>query len=115
MKRCCMAANAPMLTSGRARLGLVPVHTAANAGAEVARPLLRALDDLRERIGQDALPGLLRDAKRLVEQHFLQRALERGAADPALAHRLGLERREPARRRGRKPERPSGPDKAGPP
>jgi hypothetical protein len=43
--------------------------------------LLRALDRLYERIGHDKLPGLLRDAQRLTERHFLARALQRAGGD----------------------------------
>ena len=67
---------------------------------EASSALLQALDGLQERIGQDALPGLLRDAKRLIEQHFLQQALARSGSEEALAKELGVSRRTLTRRKG---------------
>ena len=58
---------------------------------------MSALDGLRERIGRDALPGLLRDAKRLIEHHFLRRALEHSGSEAAVA---GISQRTLARRKG---------------
>jgi len=42
----------------------------------------------------------LRDAKRLIEQHFLQRALERTGSEAAVARSLGISQRTLARRKG---------------
>ena len=61
---------------------------------------MSALDGLHERIGRDALPGLLRDAKRLIEHHFLQRALEHSGSEAAVARSLGISQRTLARRKG---------------
>ncbi len=62
--------------------------------------LVRALGRLYERIGDGNLPGLLRDARRLAERHFLARALERAGSVDALARTLGVSRRTLARRGG---------------
>ena len=107
-----VAANRPFAEAERAQ----PLRSAAGArqGDEPApldaqsQALLSALDGLHERIGRDALPGLLRDAKRLIEQHFLQRALERSGSEAAVARSLGISQRTLARRKG------SGARKAGP-
>lgn len=69
------------------------------AGSE----LVRALGRLVERIGQDELQGLLRDARRLAERHFLARAAQRAGGLDALARSLGVSRRALARRRKSKP------------
>jgi hypothetical protein len=61
--------------------------------------LVRALGHLYERIGHDALPGLLRDARRLAERHFLARALQRTGSEAALAKSLGVSRRSLARKK----------------
>jgi hypothetical protein len=55
--------------------------------------LLRALGRLYDRIGQDGLPDLLRDARRLTERHFLARAVHRAGGVDALAQALGVSRR----------------------
>jgi len=97
-----VAANRPMSAGERAGFGLAAAHATA-AGADAAvQSLLSALDGLRERIGHDALPGLLRDAKRLIEQHFLQRARERSGSDASLARSLGVTQRAQARRQALK-------------
>jgi hypothetical protein len=62
--------------------------------------LVRALGHLVERIGHDELPGLLRDARRLAERHFLARALERAGSDEALKASLGVKRRPASRKKG---------------
>ena len=97
-----VAANGPLSAGERAGFGLAAAHGQAASADAAVQSLLSALDGLRERIGRDALPGLLRDAKRLIEQHFLQRALERGGSDAALARSLGVTRRGLARRQARK-------------
>jgi hypothetical protein len=100
-----VAANVPMSASDRASFGLASAQASAtgkDVGDVALQSLLGALDGLSERIGQDALPGLLRDAKRLIEQHFLQRALERTGSDTALARSLGISRRALTQRQGRK-------------
>jgi hypothetical protein len=83
--------DAPVLmtTAERESLGL----PAGSSDAE----LLRALDRLYERIGHDKLPGLLRDARRLTERHFLARALQRSGGAPAAA--LAKKKRAPAPRK----------------
>jgi len=65
--------------------------------------LVRALGRLVERIGQDELQGLLRDARRLAERHFLARAAQRAGGLDALARTLGVSRRALARRRKTRP------------
>lgn len=82
------------------RLVLVSAQPKPPVADDPSRALLRALDGLQERIGQDALPGLLRDAKRLIEQHFLQQALARTGSEAALARELGISKRTLARRKG---------------
>jgi hypothetical protein len=84
--------GARMTESERRSLGLASGAAASDAD------LLRALDRLYERIGHDKLPGLLRDARRLTERHFLARALQRAgggatAAKPAAGARQTLARR----------------------
>ncbi len=99
-----VAANRPLAEAERAQ----PLRQAAGARTDgvVSAPdaqsqaLLSALDGLHERIGRDALPGLLRDAKRLIEQHFLQRALERSGSEAAVARSLGITQRTLTRRKG---------------
>jgi hypothetical protein len=61
--------------------------------------LVRALGRLVERIDQGALPGLLRDARRLAERHFIARALQRAGSEEALARALGVSRRTLSRRK----------------
>jgi hypothetical protein len=62
--------------------------------------LVRALGRLVERIEQDALPGLLRDARNLAERHFLHRAVQKVGSEEALAKVLGVSRRTLRRRGG---------------
>ena len=94
------AANSAVGRAERERLGLASAHPNPQPADDPSRALLRALDGLQERIGQDALPGLLRDAKRLIEQHFLQQALARTGSEAALARELGISTRTLARRKG---------------
>jgi len=94
------AANNAVGRAERERLGLASAHPNPQPSDDPSRALLRALDGLQERIGQDALPGLLRDAKRLIEQHFLQQALARTGSEAALARELGISTRTLARRKG---------------
>ena len=99
-----VAANRTLAADERAQ----PLKSAASArtnGPPAAvdaqsQALLSALDGLHERIGRDALPGLLRDAKRLIEQHFLVRALEASGSDAAVARSLGISQRTLTRRKG---------------
>lgn len=63
------------------------------------RELVSALGHLVERIGHDELPGLLRDARRLAESHFLARAMSRAGGVDALARSLGVSRRTLVRRK----------------
>jgi hypothetical protein len=68
--------------------------------AELAdHELTRALGRLVERIGHDELPGLLRDARRLAERHFLARALKRAGGKEALKRSLGVRPKPSARRK----------------
>jgi hypothetical protein len=68
--------------------------------AELAdHELTRALGRLVERIGHDELPGLLRDARRLAERHFLARALKRAGGKEALKRSLGARPRPSSRRK----------------
>ncbi len=68
--------------------------------AELAdHELTRALGRLVDRIGQDELPGLLRDARRLAERHFLARALKRAGSKEALKKSLGVNRRGTSRKK----------------
>jgi hypothetical protein len=65
--------------------------------------LVRALGRLVERIGHEELQGLLRDARRLAERHFLARAAQRAGGLDALARSLGVSRRALARRKKIRP------------
>jgi hypothetical protein len=85
--------SARMTESERQSLGL------ASGAAASDTELLRALDRLYERIGQDKLPGLLRDARRLTERHFLARAMQRAGGDAALVKSVAGARRTLARRK----------------
>jgi hypothetical protein len=68
--------------------------------AELAdHELTRALGRLVDRIGHDELPGLLRDARRLAERHFLARALKRAGSKEALKKSLGVNRRATSRKK----------------
>lgn len=68
--------------------------------AELAdHELTRALGRLVDRIGLDELPGVLRDARRLAERHFLARALKRAGRKEALKKSLGLNRRATSRKK----------------
>ena len=60
--------------------------------------LTKALGRLVDRIGHDELPGLIRDARRLAERHFLARALKRAGGREALKRSLGV-RQRPSKRR----------------
>ena len=94
------ASNGQTSGAARERLGMAEAHPETRASDNPSRALSRALDGLQERIGQEALPGLLRDAKRLIEQHFLQQALARTGSEAALARELGISTRTLARRKG---------------
>jgi len=89
-------APARMTDKERASLGLDAPRDEDPEDAD----LLHSLGRLYERIGHDALPGLLRDARRLAERHFLQRALARAGSVEALARALGVSPRALARRSG---------------
>jgi hypothetical protein len=91
----------PSLTAGeRRKLGLAETPPTEDAGAEAADALKLALDRLQERIGKDSLQDLLRDARRVAEQQFLSRALQRAGSVDALAQSLGVSRRALIRRGG---------------
>jgi hypothetical protein len=91
-----------LMTGGERRslgLGLRGQTSALAASPDLAdSELLRALGRLLERIGPDELSGLLRDARRLAEQHFLTRAVQRAGSVDALAQALGVSRRSLLRR-----------------
>jgi PAS fold len=75
-------------------------HVSELDDAELAdHELARALGRLVERIGHDELPGLLRDARRLAERHFLARALKRAGGKEALKRSLGVRQRPSSRRK----------------
>lgn len=106
------AGSAPprMTERERASLGLQAVPAPGPEPTAAASPrtrreaddaeLLRALDRLYDRFDQEALPGLLRDARRAAERHFLQHALQRAGGLDALARTLGMSPRALARRSG---------------
>lgn len=98
------AAPAPeqprMTAKERASLGILPAEPAEVTAAVDDAGLLEALELLCDRIGLDALPGLLRDARRAAERHFLQRALARVGSVDTLARRLGVSPRTLLRRAG---------------
>jgi hypothetical protein len=88
-----------VLTDGERRsLGLAALPPDPQSSDLDDSELVRALGRLVERIGHDALPGLLRDARRLAERHFIARALQRAGSVDALALSSGLSRRNLARR-----------------
>lgn len=89
-----------MTTDERQKLGLADALPREDTSPEVADALQLALDRLHERIGKDSLQGLLRDARRLAEQQFLRRALQRAGSIDALAKSLGVSRRALLRRGG---------------
>lgn len=89
--------QAGMTDNERASLGLPALP--AKAGELADTELVRALGRLVERIGHEELPGLLRDARRLAERHFLARALQRAGSVDALARSLKTSRRSLSRRR----------------
>ena len=95
-------AGEPSLMTARERhsLGLAPSPHLDDLGGAAAEALQRALDRLHERIGKDNLQSLLRDARRVAEQQFLQRALARAGSVDALARALGVSRRALLRRGG---------------
>ena len=88
-----------MSKSERASLGLAADPGRPNRHDLSDSELVRALGRLVERIGHDELPELLRDARRLAERHFLERALKRAGSVEALARSLGVSRRALSRRR----------------
>ncbi len=87
-------ADAPALMTRDERDSLGLGH---HAGELDDTELVRALGRLVERIGHDELPGLLRDARRLAERHFLARALKRAGSREALKKSLGIKRRPTSR------------------
>jgi hypothetical protein len=91
----------PLMTAReRHSLGLAPSPHLDDLGGDAAEALQQALDRLHERIGKDNLQSLLRDARRVAEQQFLQRALARAGSVDALARALGVSRRALLRRGG---------------
>ncbi|MBL8330344.1 MAG: hypothetical protein JNJ71_16015 [Rubrivivax sp.] len=97
----------PLMTADeRHKLGLERAAHLDDPGGDGADALKLALDRLHERIGRDSLQGLLRDARRLAEQQFLRRALQRAGSLDALARSLGVSRRALLRRGGQALRRP---------
>jgi hypothetical protein len=91
-----------MTETERQSLGLDSGNSAGTADIDDSE-LVQALGRLVERIGQDELPGLLRDARRLAERHFLARALKRAGSAEALARSLDARRRVPSKRKKGRP------------
>lgn len=82
-----------VMTQGeRASLGLGP-------GSLDDTELGRALGHLVDRIDTGRMPGLMRDARRLAERHFLELAVQRAGSEEALARTLGVSRESISRRR----------------
>jgi hypothetical protein len=93
-------ALAALTDNERASLGLNKPRTTATEANDIDdRELVSALGHLVERIGHDELPGLLRDARRLAESHFLARAMSHAGGVDALAQSLGVTRRTLVRRK----------------
>lgn len=98
---CAPGPDLPRMTAKeRASLGISPAERPDVTAAVEGAGLLDALEQLYDRIDLDALPGLLRDARRAAERHFLQRALARAGSVDVLARRLGVSPRTLARRAG---------------
>lgn len=98
------AATPPTLMTDNEKQSLGLKTTAVPGASNIDdSELVRALGRLVERIGHDELPGLLRDARRLAERHFLARALQRAGSVEALARSLGVSRRALVRRRKIRP------------
>ncbi len=94
--------NKGMTVGEKEALGLEPPW-APNTHDLGDSELVRALGRLVERIDHEALPGLLRDARRLAESHFLARAMARAGGADALADTLGVSRRALVRRKKLRP------------
>jgi hypothetical protein len=92
------ATPALMTETERQSLGLDGAETPNTRDIEDSE-LVRALGRLVERIDHEELQGLLRDARRLAERHFLARAAQRAGGAEALARSLGTARRAPGRRK----------------
>jgi len=91
-------APALMTETERERLGLDSADAPSARDIDDSE-LVRALGRLVERIGHDELQGLLRDARRLAERHFLARAAKRAGGLVALAQSIGVNRRALGRRK----------------
>ncbi len=91
-----------MTRTERASLGIDPAQTPTLHDLDESE-LVRALGRLVERIGQDELQDLLRDARRLAERHFLARAAQRVGGLDALAKSLNKRQRGPLRRKATRP------------
>lgn len=94
------AGHEGMTEQEKEALGLGPAPTTHDLDDS---ELVRALGRLVERIDHESLPGLLRDARRLAESHFIDRALARAGSVDELARTLGVSRRSLARRRKVRP------------
>ncbi len=78
------ATRAGLLTDAeREQLGLDSATAPSHRDLDDSE-LVRALGRLVERIGHEELQGLLRDARRLAERHFLARAMARAGSAEAL-------------------------------
>ncbi len=98
------AAGAPALLTPTERASLGLQSADAPMASELNdSELVRALGQLVERIGQDELQVLLRDARRLAERHFLARAAQRAGGLDALALSLGKTRRTLGRSKKNRP------------
>jgi hypothetical protein len=80
-------------------LGLGKVAAVLDDAELADHELAKALGRLVDRIGHDEPPGLLRDARRLAERHFLARALKRAGSKEALKKSLGVNRRTTSRKK----------------
>jgi hypothetical protein len=93
------ATPALMTRDEKDRLGLGKVAADLDDAELADHELTQALGRLVDRIGHDELPGLLRDARRLAERHFLARALKRAGSKEALKKSLGVNRRTSSRKK----------------
>ena len=76
-------------------------HAAAAPAAEPVEMLGAAVERMAARLGEVALPELLRDVAALVERHAIQTAARRSGDDAATASALGITAASLGRRRRR--------------
>ena len=93
------AAPALMTQDEKDSLGLLAPSSLLDDTELADHELARAMARLVDRIGHDELPGLLRDARRLAERHFLARALQRAGGKEALKGALRAPGRAVPRRK----------------